>query len=65
MSGQIAVDRYDELSEYIAPRILIVVGLAFAWHAIRSKVRRDRMLGYPVFGLLAMIVIFMIFNRGG
>jgi hypothetical protein len=44
---------------------LVVVGLAFAWHAIRSKVRWDRMLGWPVFGLLAIIVVFMIFDRIG
>jgi hypothetical protein len=64
-SGQIAIDRYHERSDYIAPTILIVVGLACAWCAIRSKVRWDRMLGYPVFGLLALIVVFMIFGRAG
>lgn len=65
LSGQIAVDRYHERSDYMAPTILIVIGLAFAWRAIRSKVRWDRMLGFPVFGLLALIVVFMIFDRIG
>jgi hypothetical protein len=62
-SGQIAVDRYHERWDYFAPTILIVVGLAFAWRAARSKVRWDRMLGYPIFALLALIVVFMVFDR--
>jgi hypothetical protein len=65
MSGQIAVDRYHDRSDYIAPIILVVLGLAFAWRAVRSKIRWDRMLGYPVFGLLALIVVFMVFDRAG
>lgn len=63
MSGQIAVDPYHERSAYIAPTILIVVGLLFAWLATRSRLRLDRILGYPAFGLLSLVVIFMFLDR--
>jgi peptidoglycan/LPS O-acetylase OafA/YrhL len=62
-SGPMAVDRYYEQSDYIAPTVLAVFALALAWRATRSSVRWDRVLGYPVLGLLALIVVFMVLDR--
>jgi hypothetical protein len=62
-TGHVAIDEYHELSDYIAPTILSAIGLAFAWRATRSQVRWDRLLGYPTFGVLALLVLFMIIDR--
>jgi hypothetical protein len=63
LSGPIAVDPYQRRWDYFPPTILVVVGLAFAWRATRSKARWDRLLGYPLFVVLALAVVYMIFDR--
>jgi hypothetical protein len=65
MRGALVVDGYHTLFDLAVGTILIVAALLFAWRAVRSPVRWDRLLGYPVFGLMVLIILFMILDRVG
>jgi hypothetical protein len=66
MAGPISVDRYQtEPTPTVASTVLAVVGLAFAWRAIWSGWREERLLGWPIGIALALLCLYMAYDRAG
>jgi hypothetical protein len=64
MSGSVPLSVYElSPATYIPPMVFTTIGIAFAWRAIISGTRRDRLVGLPVFVSLALLLVFIIRDR--
>ena len=63
IGGHVSVDRYSDFRSFIVPTVLAVIGLEFAWNAVRCKLPHERLLGVSSFVVLSHLCLYMLYDR--